>query len=127
MTSNFKIILNTCLIFLLVNVFNCSTTNAQAQQIISLDRAIQMGMDYSHQLEASRGRYDYSKAKHDQAYDLGYPVSGISASYYRLSEVPEWTLPGTEEPVFPVYQNSYQNRISLNQLVFAGFRVRSAK
>jgi len=103
------------------------SARAQTSQNISLDEAVKMGLDYSHQLAASKGRYDYSKAKHDQTYDLAYPVTNLSASYYRLSDVPEFYLPGTENALFPVYLNSYQGHISLNELVFAGFRVQTAK
>ncbi|MFI5134318.1 MAG: TolC family protein [Chitinophagales bacterium] len=119
--------LNICLIFFILLAAAAPTATAQTSQMISLDQAIKMGTDYSHQLEASRGRYDYTKAKHDQTYDLAYPVTGLSASYYRLSDVPEFYLPGTENALFQVYQNSYQGHVSLNELVFAGFRVKTAK
>lgn len=100
---------------------------AQPSQTITLDQAIRMGMDYSHLLDASQGRYEQSIARRDQTFDLGYPTSLANGTYYRLSDVPEFTLPGSEEPLFPVYQNDYQGRVSLNQLVFAGFRVKTAK
>src|SRR5258706_4924824 len=127
MISKVRNLLNTCLILLATFVATSPAANAQVQQVISLDQAVKMGMDYSHQLESSQGRYDYTKAKHDQAYDLGYPLASLSSSYARLSDVPEWIDPNSGEALFPVYQNSFQNQVSLNQLVFAGFRVRSAK
>ena len=102
-TFKMKSLLNTCLILTGLLSAISSTCIAQVQQVITLDQAIQMGMDYSHQLEASRGKYEYTKAKHDQTYDLGYPVSFLSANYSRLSDVPEFTLPGSEEPLFPVF------------------------
>src|SRR4249920_2827829 len=105
-TSRLDNVLNTCLILLLLALLAPSSGSAQQTQTISLDQAIQMGTDYSHKLEASRGRYDYAKSKNDQTYDLAYPATALTASYYRLSDVPEWFAPGSDTPLFPVYQNS---------------------
>lgn len=123
--------LNTCLSLLVFAATVPFTSTAQNQQTITLDQAIQMGIASSNKLKNSQGVLDYAESKHHETYDLQYPVTKLSATYSRLSDVPEFSVlfPGASEPetLFPVYLNSYQNHISLNEIIFAGFRVKTAK
>ena len=123
--------LNTCLSLLMLVSGFPFTGAAQNQQTITLEQAIQMGLAASNQLKNSQGKFDYAESKYHQTYDLQYPSAKLSAAYSRLSDVPEFKVlfPGASEPqtLFPVYLNSFQNRISLNEIIFAGFRVKTAK
>src|SRR3989442_4069498 len=73
---------------------------AQSQRTITLDQAIQMGIDASNQLKISQGKLDYAQAKHDEIFDLQYPSAKLTAAYSRLSDVPEFQVlfPGATEP-----------------------------
>jgi outer membrane protein len=121
--------LNVCLMLLMS--FGPVISYAQSNQVITLQQALQMGMETSYQLRISKSKFDYAKSKHDETYDLQYPSAKLSAGYSRLSDVPEFqiVLPGSTEPqtLFPVYLNSFQNHISLTEVIFAGFRVKTAK
>ncbi|MEO5674400.1 MAG: TolC family protein [Chitinophagales bacterium] len=127
----FQRMLNTCLTILIITLYSSNPGIAQSKLTITLDEAIKMGIEASNQMKIARGKYDYARSKHSETYDLQYPSAKLSAGYSRLSPVPEFRVlfPGASEPqtLFPVYLNSFQNRLSLNEVIFAGFRVKNAK
>src|SRR6266513_540847 len=112
--------LNNCLLLLVLVTAVSFTSSAQNQQTITLDQAVQMGIAASNQLKNSQGKFDYAQSKYHETYDQQYPSAKLSAAYSRLSDVPEFQVlfPGAAEPqtLFPVYLNSFQNRISLNEV-----------
>ncbi|HYV92710.1 MAG TPA: TolC family protein [Chitinophagales bacterium] len=127
----FAVRLNNRLLLFLFATILPFVSQAQTQRKITLAEAINMGITASNQLKISQGKLDYAQAKHDETFDLQYPSAKLTAGYSRLSDVPEFQVlfPGATEPqtLFPVYLNSYQNRISINEVIFAGFRVKTAK
>lgn len=105
--------------------------HAQSTQPLTVQQALQLGLQNSKVLEISQQKAKAAESKYKQTVDLSYPLVNLNASYSRLSDVPPFliTLPGETEPkeLFPVYLNSYQSRLSAQELVFAGFRVKYAK
>jgi outer membrane protein TolC len=112
-------------------VFSAALAFGANAQDVSLQQAIQMGLQNSKQLQITQAKEEQAEAKYKETFDLAYPLVNLTAGYSRLSDVPPYLVqfPGEPAPhaLFPVYLNSYQSRLSANELLFAGFRVRYAK
>lgn len=104
---------------------------SQPAPVLTLEQAVQLGLQNSRQLQITQAKAAAADAKYKETLDLAYPLVNLGAGYSRLSEVPPYLIqfPGETESheLFPVYLNSYQSRLSANELVFAGFRVKYAK
>src|SRR6188768_3862520 len=85
---------------------------AQETRTLSLQEAVQLGIENSKQLKISLAKADAAESKYQQTMDLALPVVNLNAGYSRLSEVPAYRIqfPGEAESheLFPVYLNSYQ-------------------
>ena len=105
--------------------------NGQSIQPLSLQQALQLGMQNSKQLQLTQAKAAQAGARYKETIDYYYPSVNLNAGYSRLSDVPEFLVqfPGEAEPraLFPVYLNSYESHLSANELVFAGFRAKYAK
>jgi hypothetical protein len=97
-------------IFCFVVLINCPLiVSSQNSQSLTLDQALQLGMEASKQLMISGSKLQFAKAKHDQTFDLQFPSTKLSSSYYRMSEVPDFEI--NNSVIFPAYQNIFQNRV----------------
>jgi outer membrane protein len=103
------------------------TANAQ---VLTIDEAIKLGLDNNKQLKISAYKVEQAEIKYKQAVDLTLPSLKASAGYTRLSDIepPQILFPGADKPValFPVYVNNYMGKVSLNETIFSGFRLRYA-
>jgi len=106
-------------------------TYAQQHKQLTLESAIQLGLENSKSLKISQAKVDAANAKYHQALDAALPSVNATASYQRLSDLspPLIQLPGVAEPfaIFPIYVNNYSARLSASEVVFSGFRVKYAE
>jgi outer membrane protein len=104
---------------------------AQQQQTITLQQAIETGLQKSKNLKLADARIELANAKYNEAVDATIPSLKVSAGYTRLSDVPEFKtqFPGQTEPValFPNIPNTYTTRASLSETIFSGFRLKYAQ
>ncbi len=98
---------------------------------LTLNKALQMGLDSSKSLKISTARLQLAEAKYKQAADATIPSVRLTAGYTRLSDIdePKFLFPGATEPVslFPVYVNNYYAGVSVSETVFSGFRLKYAR
>lgn len=104
---------------------------AQTAPVLTLQEAMQMGIQNSKQLQISQAKASAAEAKNKQTYDLAYPMVNLTAGYSRLSDVPPYLIqfPGETEAheLFPVYLNSYESKLSVSELLFAGLKLKYGK
>src|ERR1700751_5884651 len=101
----------------------------QQTPVLTLEQAIQKGMEYSKQLKISQAKMDGFKAKIAQTKNALVPSISINAGYSRLSNniVPTTVMfPGLGLfTLNPQILNQYTNRATLQYPIFAGFRTKN--
>jgi outer membrane protein TolC len=112
-------------IFSLVLLVAASVT-AQTRHL-SLDDAIQTGLQNSKVMQSSELQVDYAEAQAAYARTNRLPNVSLAGSYTRLSPIDAATVtfPGSPNPVTisePLL-NNYQFRVTAQQPLFTGFRV----
>ncbi|HRH65119.1 MAG TPA: TolC family protein [Bacteroidia bacterium] len=111
-------------------IFQPGQTNAQSAQVMTLQQAITKGLESSKSLKVSEAKLEIARAKYQEAVDGALPSIRLSAGYTKLSDIeqPKIKFPGTAEAVtlFPVYTNNYLAKLSVNETVFSGFRLKYA-
>lgn len=92
-------------------------------RVLTLDQVVKLGLPNSRQLQLSRANLNAAEAKVAQYRDQLIPSLTYSGSYYRLSD----NVTPFETPLFsvPVLLNQTQNRLSLSETVFTGFRAKN--
>ncbi len=105
--------------------------HAQEQRPLTLEQSINIGLDKSRTLHASRAGVDAAEARASEANAAGLPSVKANGSYTRFSSVPPFvlTLPpplSGSYTISPSIVNSYNVRLSLQQPLFTGFRVQSS-
>jgi len=114
---------------LLLTIFS-----AQAQtRTISLEEAVNMGVQYSKQLKLDQNKVAQAVSQLDQAKDETMPTVKVSAGYsHALMLSRSFALPsdGSGDPKsmkFPFDNTLYQGTLSINEPIFAQNRFRYAK
>ncbi len=99
---------------------------AQKQQPINLQTAVQMGLEQSKQLKLSTLKTEAYQVKVAQFKNSTIPTLSLYSNYSRLSnniEPFKITFPnGQEQALNPQILNQFTNRVSLQEMIFAGFR-----
>lgn len=100
--------------------------NAGAQdRTMTLEECLELGLQQSRTLHASVMRAAYAEAKAAEASAVLYPSLRFQGGYARLSEVPEFRIAFQGNVVaFPVILDTYSSRLTLQQPLFAGGRLR---
>ena len=102
-----------------------------AQEILTLEKSIQLGIENNKLLKISGAKVIESEAKLDEVSSFMLPKISLSASYARLSDVPpfEVNIPIMPTPIKiqDAILNNYSVKASLQQPLFTGFRLSSAK
>jgi len=97
---------------------------------LTVDDCVRLGLENSPALRASRAGVDVADARRQEAVAARLPSLSLNAGYTRLSSVAPFVLsvPGTPiaETLSASPSNSYQARLSLQQPLFTGGRLRSA-
>lgn len=97
-------------------------------RFLSLDSAITLGIQHSHQVELSGAQVTQAQAAQNEVKDLIMPNLEASVGYTRLSNIPVqyFNFPGFGEipstTMFPIILNNYSAVASLQESVFNGFQ-----
>lgn len=132
------------LFFYIVLIISCITiTNGQQTVSLTIEQAIALGFENSKSLHASLMKVQHADAKERETSSLLLPTLKASGSYTRLSDVPPFqaTIPagafgniptlGPLPPedrsfaISPTVLNNYNLRLTLQQPLFAGFRLQN--
>ncbi|MXV49624.1 TolC family protein [Pedobacter sp. HMF7647] len=111
----------------LILFFIYGAANAQEKRQISLNEAVQLGIENSKQLKLSRAKVDEAITQYEQAKDAALPTGKVSYAYNH-AEIPENKLtagPTTIE--LPKRADAWLGTFSLQQLIFAGNKLKYAK
>lgn len=111
-----------------------ATVNSPSQETLSLtvDKAIQLGLENSKVVHASLMRVNYADAKEAEVNALRLPSLKFGAGYTRLSDTPPFaiTLPqqlgGNTFTLAPSLVNNYALKATVEQPLFTGFRLSAA-
>jgi outer membrane protein len=105
---------------------------AQEKRVLTIDEAVQVGIQNSKVLRQSESRVEYADAKSSEINSTRLPVLKFAGTYTRLSDVPAFTvdvpavIPGAAPNKFvlsPSVLNNYNMRLSVQQPLFTGFRL----
>lgn len=100
---------------------------AQRTQSLTLEEAIQFGLDKSPALHASLMKVQYADSKSSEAGALMLPSLKFNGSYTRLSDIPpaQFVVPFLPTPVTlsPTVVDNYLLRLSVQQPLFTGFKL----
>ena len=116
---------------------------AQQKQMLTIEQAIQIGMENSKALRTSQYKVQAADAKASETNTLGLPSLKLSGTYTRLSPVPALTLPfpayGINDPSTNIVQfqtinypltsdivNNYGLKATLQQPLFTGGKISGA-
>jgi outer membrane protein len=104
-------------------------TNPVAAQdrTITIDEAIRLGLENSKVLKLSQSRIDQAVSQYQQAKDRSLPTGSVSFGYNR-AQIPANKLNfGEESLTLPTSANAYLGTLSLNQVIWAGNKLRYAR
>jgi outer membrane protein TolC len=115
----------------------CLAAAAAERKALTVEDAVSLAVAHSLGLDAARARTDEAAARTREVAAARLPALRFSGGYTRLSEVPpfEISLPflsslpfpvASKFVVSPVYFNNYAVRLSVQQPVFTGFRLKKA-
>lgn len=100
-----------------------------SQRILTLDEAVQMGMNNSKALKADAAKIEATKQKTKQLWNVQIPNVVVSSNYTRLSDnITPFTIQfpnGVTQALNPQILNQYTNRVSAQQVLFAGLRAKN--
>lgn len=103
---------------------------AQGKQTLTVDEAVQLGLQNSKLLHISEAKAAASEAKSSEANAARLPSLKVQAGYTRLSDVEPFAvkLPSSPAPVVisPTVLDQYTSKVSLQQPLFTGFRLESS-
>jgi len=108
------------------------SANAQTK-IISLEEAVQLGVQNSKQLKLSQNRIDQAVSRLEQAKDETMPTAKVSGGYsHALMLARSFALPSSDgsdpkKMQFPFDNTLYQATLTVNEPIFAGHKFRYAK
>lgn len=117
-----KIVSIVLLLFLFSTI---NLTKAQEKLSLTLDKAIEIGLQNSKQLHSSLMRVKSSEAKVKEVSALRLPSLKLNAGYRRLSEVDPFIIntPFGSFPIAPGIFDNYSVQLSVFQPLFTGFRL----
>jgi outer membrane protein TolC len=121
------------LFFVMFTIIGASTISTGQQNLsLTVEKAIQLGLDNSKALHSSLMRLNYADAKAAEVNASRLPSLKFGGGYTRLSEVPAFaiTLPaqlgGNSFTLAPSLINNYTLRATLEQPLFTGFKLDAA-
>ncbi len=101
--------------------------SAQQTALLTLDQAIQIGLEKSRGLHSSLMKVQYADSKSSEADALLLPSVKFNGGYARLSDVPpsQVSLPFLPQPITlsPSVLNNYNLKVTVQQPLFTGFKL----
>jgi outer membrane protein len=117
------------LLNLLLITFTVTASDSIKSRFLSLDSAISMGIQHSHQVGMAGAQVTQAHSALGEVKDFIMPNVDVALAYTRLSNVPVeyFTIPGSPEEIpstalFPIILNNYSATASLQESVFNGFQ-----
>lgn len=112
-----------CLFFLLFGF----TTHAQEKLSLTVEQAIELGLQKSKSLHSSLMRVKSSAARVNEMNAMRLPSLKLSAGYRKLSSVEPFSIQGPTGPITiaPSILDNYSAQFTLFQPLFTGFRLLS--
>jgi outer membrane protein len=108
----------------------CLFTNsafAQQEKTITLQEAIHLGINNSKTLQLSKAKVDAAVSRYKQTLENALPTGNV-ALIYNHAEIPAHTLQfGAKPLVLPDRADAYLGTFSLQELIFAGNKLKYAK
>ncbi len=100
---------------------------SQEQKSLSIDEAVNIGLQNSSSLHSSKMNMNYADAKWSEVDTYRLPSLSLNASYTRLSEVSPFIIntPFGAFNISPSIFNYYNVQLSLRQPIFTGFKLES--
>jgi outer membrane protein len=98
---------------------------SQNTKTLSLEEGIRLGLENSKQLKMTGTKLDIAKAKRLQYWNAQVPTISYTGNYSHLSDnITPFTVrfPTGETTLNPQILNQFTNRLSISQIVFAGYR-----
>lgn len=95
-------------------------------QNLTLEDAILIGIKESKILKISEKKIYSSKAKEREQFGTLFPTIKLQSGYNYQSSVPEFKLPNSNLALFPLIQNVYSTKLSIQQPIFTGWKLTSA-
>ncbi|NMB80308.1 MAG: TolC family protein [Ignavibacteria bacterium] len=113
------------IVSVLLLLFTVNVINAQEKLSLTLDRAIEIGLQNSKQLHSSLMKVKSAEAKVKEVSSLRLPSLKLNAGYRKLSEVDPFiiTTPFGSFPIAPGIFDNYSVQLSVFQPLFTGFRL----
>jgi outer membrane protein TolC len=106
-----------------------ASLSAQQTASVTLDEAIQIGLQKSRALHSSQMNVQYAESKSSEANALLLPSVKFNGAYTRLSDVPasEISIPFLPQPITlsPSVLNNYNLKLTVQQPLFTGFKLQS--
>jgi outer membrane protein len=113
-------------VMLLIALLIANPAAAQ-DRTITLDEALKLGLENSKVLKLSQSRIDQAVSRYEQAKDRSLPTGSASFGYNR-AQIPANKLNfGKESLSLPTSANAYLGTLSLNQVIWAGNKLRYAR
>jgi outer membrane protein len=120
-----KVTYRSCIVMLLMGVF-LNPVQAQERKL-SLNEAIQLGLDNSKQLKLSQSRVDQAVSQYNQVKDKGLPSASASFAYNHAEILNDDFQIGGGNPInLPARADAYIGTASIQQLVFQGNKLKYA-
>jgi outer membrane protein len=105
------------------------TLQAQSTLPLTVQKAIELGLENSKALHASQMRANYADARASEVNAARFPALKFNGGITRLSDIPPSTI-GPFPPILPVavtvsqtILNNYNMKFSMTQPLFVGFRL----
>ncbi len=104
-------------------------TYSQAQEkVLTLNEAIQLGLENSKQLKLSQSRVNEAISQYNQVKDKALPTASTSFAYNHTEILNDQFQIGNEEPFdLPARTNAFIGTASIQQLIFQGNKLKFAK
>lgn len=111
------------LLFVLFNI----TINAQEKLSLTVEQAIELGLQNSKTLHSSLMKVKSADARKSEMNAMRLPSLKLSAGYRRLSSVEAFSIQGPTGPIIiaPSILDNYSTALTLSQPLFTGFRLLS--
>jgi len=123
-----KIILTIIFSFLFLHV-----NNAQQKLSLTVEQAVQIGMENSKAIKTSQFKVIAADAKSGETNALGLPSLKFNGAYTRLSSVPASEIPNFINPALPpitlspAVMNNYTLKATVQQPVYTGGKISGAQ
>ncbi len=114
-------------VFITILVFCLTTvTNSQVDHGVSLAEVLEAALGRHPSLRISDARREAADGRVAELQSGFFPQLRLSGRAAYLSDVPEFSVPFISQPLFPSIRNNYVARLSVQQNLFAGFKLQGS-